>query len=112
VDARAGCFGGVAKRVDAGGGCSYFVLMCEDGKSGDRWLRLGDVAAHEVIVVHCPAGAASSIRRGICSAGIGWGRICSNSGCAVGIAIGAMVLGSRSLMRGRAATAPSRGWSG
>jgi hypothetical protein len=23
-------------------------------KSGDRWLRLGDLASHEVIVVRCP----------------------------------------------------------
>lgn len=30
--------------------------MREDDKSGDRWLRLGDLAAHEVIVVRCPCG--------------------------------------------------------
>jgi len=28
--------------------------MESDGKKGDRWLRLGDVAPHEVIVVRCP----------------------------------------------------------
>ena len=25
-------------------------------KKGDRWLRLGDLAPHEVIVVRCPCG--------------------------------------------------------
>ena len=46
----------VMKRVDAGCGCSYFVLMESDGKTGDRWLCLGDVLSHEVIVVRCPCG--------------------------------------------------------
>jgi len=30
--------------------------MESDGKKGDRWLRLGDLAAHEVIVVRCGCG--------------------------------------------------------
>ena len=30
--------------------------MESEAKKGDRWLRLGDLAAHEVIVVHCPCG--------------------------------------------------------
>ena len=41
----------VYKRVDAGCGYSYFVLMELEQKRGDRWLRLGDLATHEVIVV-------------------------------------------------------------
>ena len=40
--------------MDAVGVCSYFVLMESEEKTGDRWLRLGDLAAHEVIVVRCP----------------------------------------------------------
>jgi len=28
--------------------------MESEEKKGDRWLRLGDLAAHEVIVVRCP----------------------------------------------------------
>ena len=47
---------GACKRVDAVGGCSYFVLMSPDETKGDRWLRLGDLAAHEVIMVRCPCG--------------------------------------------------------
>ena len=42
------------KRVDAGCGCSYFVLMESEEKKGDRWLRLGDLAPHEVSEVRCP----------------------------------------------------------
>ena len=34
----------------------YFVLMHSDERKGGQWLRLGDLAAHEVIVVHCPCG--------------------------------------------------------
>jgi hypothetical protein len=30
--------------------------MESEEKKGDRWLRLGDLAPHEVIVVHCPCG--------------------------------------------------------
>ena len=30
--------------------------MAMDGKTGDRWLRLGDLATHEVIVVRCERG--------------------------------------------------------
>jgi hypothetical protein len=44
------------KRVDAGAVCSLFVLMESEEKKGDRWLRLGDLAAHEVIVVRCACG--------------------------------------------------------
>ena len=36
-------------------------------KKGDRWLRLGDVARHEVIVVRCACGRSVSIRRASCS---------------------------------------------
>ena len=43
-------------RVDAGCVCSYFVLMESEEKKGDRWLRFGDLAAHEVIVVRCSCG--------------------------------------------------------
>ena len=30
--------------------------MDSEDKKGDRWLRLGDLAPHEVIVVRCPCG--------------------------------------------------------
>ena len=30
--------------------------MKSDEKKGDRWLRLGELAGHEVIVVRCPCG--------------------------------------------------------
>ena len=30
--------------------------MESEEKKGDRWVRLGDLAAHEVIVVRCPCG--------------------------------------------------------
>jgi hypothetical protein len=40
--------------VDAAREGSYFVLMSREENKGDRWLRLGDLAAHEVIVVRCP----------------------------------------------------------
>ncbi len=30
--------------------------MESEDKKGDRWLRLGDLAPHEVIVVRCPCG--------------------------------------------------------
>ncbi len=30
--------------------------MESDEKKSDRWLRLGDLASHEVIVVRCPCG--------------------------------------------------------
>ena len=30
--------------------------MEPEEKKGDRWLRLGDLAPHEVIVVRCPCG--------------------------------------------------------
>ena len=43
--------------MDALRKCSYFVLIMESKeKEGDRWLRLGDLAAHEVVVVRCPCG--------------------------------------------------------
>ena len=32
----------------------YFVLMESEDKKGDWWLRLGDLANHEVVVVRCP----------------------------------------------------------
>ena len=34
------------------------------GKKGDRWLRLGDLAAHEVIVVKCPCGRSIEYHKG------------------------------------------------
>ena len=40
--------------MDGGCVCSYFVLMELEERKGDWWLRLGDLAAHEVIVVRCP----------------------------------------------------------
>jgi hypothetical protein len=52
------------KRVDAVGACSYFVLMESQERKGDRWLRLGDLAPHEVIVVRCPCGRNTEYRRG------------------------------------------------
>ena len=52
------------KRVDAGCVCSYFVLVESDETKGDRWLRLGDLAAHEVIVVRCPCGRNTEYRCG------------------------------------------------
>jgi len=30
--------------------------MESEEKKGDRWLRLGDLAAHEIIAVRCPCG--------------------------------------------------------
>ena len=30
--------------------------MESEETKGDRWLRLGDLAAHEVVVVRCPCG--------------------------------------------------------
>jgi hypothetical protein len=33
-------------------------------KKGDRWLRLGDLAAHEVIVVRCPCGRSVEYHKG------------------------------------------------
>lgn len=41
------------KGVDAVGLYSYFVLMGRDETKGDRWLPLGYLTAHEVIVVCC-----------------------------------------------------------
>jgi len=38
--------------------------MESDDKNGDRWLRLGDLAAHEVIVVRCPCGRNTEYRCG------------------------------------------------
>jgi len=38
--------------------------MESEEKKGDRWLRLGDLAAHEVIVVRCPCGRNTEYRRG------------------------------------------------
>ena len=35
-----------------------------DEKKGDRWLRLGDLAPHEVIVVHCPCGRSVEYHKG------------------------------------------------
>ena len=52
------------KRVDAGRTCSYFVLMESEEKKGDRWLRLGDLAPHEVIVVRCPCGRSVEYHKG------------------------------------------------
>ena len=34
--------------------CLYLVLMSREENKGDQWLRLGDLAAHEVVVVRCP----------------------------------------------------------
>ena len=31
---------------------------------GDRWLRLGDLAPHEVIVVRCPCGRSVEYHKG------------------------------------------------
>ena len=50
------------KRVDAECVCSSFVLMELGEKTGDRRLRLGDLAAHEVIVVRCPCGRSLEYR--------------------------------------------------
>jgi hypothetical protein len=70
----------------------YFVLMESDGKKGDRWLRLGDLAAHEVIVVHCPCGRSVEYHKGflqrrhrlpsstICSFGCGVRRAIGGAG--------------------------------
>ena len=52
------------KRVDTGRVCSYFVLMESEEKKGDRWLRLGDLAPHEVIVVRCPCGRSVEYHKG------------------------------------------------
>ena len=52
------------KAVDAACGCSYFVLMESEEKSGDRWLRLGDLAPREVIVVRCSCGRSVEYHKG------------------------------------------------
>lgn len=44
------------KTVDVGCARSYPVLMSAYEKKGDRWLRLGELAVHEVIVVRCACG--------------------------------------------------------
>ncbi|MGB9202472.1 MAG: hypothetical protein WCB94_00720 [Terriglobales bacterium] len=36
--------------------------MESEEKKGDRWLRLGDLAPHEVIVVRCPCGRNTEYR--------------------------------------------------
>jgi hypothetical protein len=50
--------------VDAVAACSYFVLMESEKKKGDRWLRLGDLAPHEVIVVKCLCGGSVEYHKG------------------------------------------------
>ena len=98
------------KRVDAGCRCSYFVLMSWEETKGDRWLRLGDLARHEIIVVRCPCERSVEFPPGFGCA-IGWRRICSctisNSGCGARGATPERVFGS-----GAAAIVRSRGWSG
>ena len=39
-------------------------------KKGDRWLRLGDLAAHEVIVVRCPCGRSVEYFPGVLAAAV------------------------------------------
>jgi hypothetical protein len=50
--------------MDARRDRSYFVLMESEDKKGDRWLRLGDLAPHEVIVVQCSCGRSVEYRKG------------------------------------------------
>jgi hypothetical protein len=38
--------------------------MESEEKKGDRWLRLGDLAPHEVIVVRCPCGRGVEYHKG------------------------------------------------
>ena len=38
--------------------------MESEEKKGDRWLRLGDLAPHEVIVVRCPCGRSVEYHKG------------------------------------------------
>jgi len=38
--------------------------MDSEEKKGDRWLRLGDLAPHEVIVVGCPCGRSVEYHKG------------------------------------------------
>ncbi len=38
--------------------------MESDETKSDRWLRLGDLAPHEVIVVSCPCGRSVEYRKG------------------------------------------------
>jgi hypothetical protein len=38
--------------------------MESEEKKGDRWLQLGDLASHEVIVVHCPCGRSVEYHKG------------------------------------------------
>jgi hypothetical protein len=54
----------MSQGVDSGRGCSYFVLMESEEKKGDRWLRLGDLGPHEVIVVRCPCGRSIEYHKG------------------------------------------------
>ena len=102
----------VTKGWTRGCGCSYFVLMESEEKKGDRWLRLGDLAAHEVIVVHCPCGRSVEYHSG----GIDCRLIRLSSiysfGCGARIAIAGVVFASPSLMIGRAGIVRSRGLSG
>ena len=50
--------------VDGRSRCSYFVLMESEDKKGDRWLRLGELAPHEVIVVRSPCGRSVEYHKG------------------------------------------------
>ena len=55
----------------------YFVLMADD--KGDRWLRLGEVAKHEVIVGALRLRAQCRVSAGpfaaVVSVGVGYARI-------------------------------------
>jgi hypothetical protein len=53
------------KKVDAGRGCSYFVLMESEEKKGDRWVRLGDLAPHEAIVSEVSVRAQRRVSSGL-----------------------------------------------
>src|SRR5208337_4447280 len=103
------------KTVDEGGRCSYFVLMTSEDKTGDRWLRLGDLARREVIVVRCGCRRSVEYPPGFLQRrhrlpsdflvyDLQFRLRCSH--------IGEAVSGSRFSTIGRAAIIQSRGWSG
>ena len=89
--------------------------MESEERKGDRWLRLGDLAPHEVIVVRCPCGRNTEYRRGYLQRRH---RVPSDTlvfdlhFVRARIAIGGMGFGYPFWTSGRDGIIRSRGWSG
>jgi hypothetical protein len=90
--------------------------MKSEEKKGDRRLRLGDLAPHEVIVVRCPCGRSVEYHKGYLQRRHRVPSIRSSSiynfGCGARIAIAGVVSVLPSLMCGRGGIIRSHGWSG